>query len=233
MENEAYLDELDRELAEYNRERTGAKLKPAEKDGGFETARYGYQLEAVEQGITKLSTFAEVFEKDIVAIDERRNRDFLAVVGNAVCFVASGAGSIVFAFLALKMGVGGVVSFFFLCAICVAGAAFFGLRTLNNLTSYLIKERSNPHDVLVEQNYIRSYKGEREFYFDCIGDLHGRISELRRLKDKIEKDGFITDKELERARHLGEYREPPCIYKMETYSFRDWIVFRAATRKAK
>ena len=40
MENEAYLDELDRELAEYNRERTGAKLKPAEKDGGFETARY-------------------------------------------------------------------------------------------------------------------------------------------------------------------------------------------------
>ena len=106
MENEAYLDELDRELAEYNRERTGAKLKPAEKDGGFETARYGYQLEAVEQGITKLSTFAEVFEKDIVAIDERRSRDFLAVIGNAVCFVASAAGAIVFAFLALKLGVG-------------------------------------------------------------------------------------------------------------------------------
>ena len=116
MDNLAYLDELDRELAEYNREKTEAKLKPAERDGGFETARYGFQMEALEQGVTRLSTFAEAFEKDIVAIDARRNRDLLGLIGNIFAFVVCGALAIVFAFLALKMGIGGVISFFFCCA---------------------------------------------------------------------------------------------------------------------
>ncbi|MBO4324002.1 MAG: hypothetical protein J5845_01210 [Lachnospiraceae bacterium] len=233
MDNLAYLDELDRELAEYNREKTEAKLKPAERDGGFETARYGFQMEALEQGVTRLSTFAEAFEKDIVAIDERRNRDLLGVIGNIFAFIVCGALAIVFAFLALKMGIGGVISFFFCCVIFVIGAVYFGLRSANSLTAFLIKERTSPHDVLVEQNYIRSYKGEREYYFDCIGDLHARIGELRRLIDKVKKNGFITEKELERGRHLGEYREPRCIYKVEKFSLRDWLVFRAATRRVK
>ena len=56
MDNDTYLDDLDRELAEYNRETTGAKLRPVEKDGGFDVARYGFQLEAMKQSIQKLST---------------------------------------------------------------------------------------------------------------------------------------------------------------------------------
>ena len=233
MGDEAYLDELDKELAEYNRESTGVKLKPAEKDGGFETARYGFQLEAMQQGITKLSTMAEAYEKDIVAIDARRSRDFLAIIGNALCFFICGAGAVGSGILIIKTGIGGAISFFFVLAICVGGACFFGLRTANNLTAYLIKERSSPHCVLVEQNYIRSYKGEREHYFDCIGDLHSRIGELRRFVEKIVKKGFISEKEMERGRHLSDYREPPCMYKVETFSFRDWLVFRAATRKVR
>ena len=233
MDNDTYLDDLDRELAEYNRETTGAKLRPVEKDGGFDVARYGFQLEAMKQSIQKLSTMAEAFEKDIVAIDERKSRDFLAVIGCIFCFLVAMAGAIVFGILAIKMGIGGVDSFFFLMAICIGGACFFGIRSANNLTSFLVKSRSGPHSVVVEENFIRSYKGEREYYFDCIGELHARVGELRRLVEKIEKEGHISDKELEHGRRLGAYREPPCIYKDENFSFRDWLVFRAATRKAK
>ena len=89
MENEVYLDDLDRELAEYNREAVGAKLRPAEKDGGYDIGRYQFQLEAMHNGIKKLATWADSYEKDMLAVDTRKSNDKMLIVLYALCFLYS------------------------------------------------------------------------------------------------------------------------------------------------
>ncbi len=231
MENEVFLDDLDRELAEYNRNATGAKLRPAEKDGGYDIGRYQFQLEAMKNGLQKLSTWADSYEKDMLAVDGRKSSDRMEIVLYAICFLVSCVVFIVFGWLGLTGGIGGAVSFGMLCVAGAIGAAFFLIRLLNTITAYEVKTRSGPHSNLVEENNIRHYEGEKEYYLSCISEINGRSSEIRRVIDTIEKKGHVSEAELEKARRLAEYHPPMNIYREEKFAFREWVQYKLSHRK--
>ncbi len=224
------LDELDRQLEEYNREATGPKLRSADIDGGYDIGRYQFQHEAVSNSIHKLNVMAESFEKDMVSVDKRKSEDFYGVVAWILLFVICMAGSIWFGWLGLTMGIGGAISFGMLCLSFAIGACITGLKFINGLTSYLVKTRSGPHSNIVEDNNVRHYEGEKEYYLSCIGDLHSRVSELRRIAERIDKKGHITEQDMEKVRRLGKYIAPSCIYRVDRYTFREWVRYRLRHR---
>ncbi len=225
------LDELDRELEEYNRSVTNAKLRAPEKDGGYDVSRHTFQMEAMKLSLQKLMVQAEGFEKDVKLIDKRKSEDQIDLILKLLFFLAGMGIALFFGWLALTMGIGGAVSFGFLCLTGGIMAIIGGLASANSLTSYLAKLKAGPHSPLVEMNYLRSYAGEREYLFDCIGEVHKRAGEIRRTIEKIEQKGYISDEALEKAKRIGQYTAPPSIYKTEKLKFSEWFHFKATLRK--
>ena len=232
MSEEVYLDDLDKELAEYNKATTGAKLRPVEKDGGYDVSRYEFQTEAVNNSLLQLSAMGESLEKDIRAVDTRKTSNQIGCFLSGFGMVLSAAIFIGFGYLGLTQGIGGAVSFGLLCIMGGVGAVFFGLRFANHLTAHLVMKKAGPHSHLVESNFIRSYAGEKEFCMDCLNEIGSRSSKLRRFKEKIEKEGHISEEEMEQVRRLGDYHRPPTIYKFEDYRFGEWANYMLTTRKA-
>ena len=230
MVDDNSLDELDRQLEEYNRKATGPKLRSADVDGGYDIGRYQFQLEAVNNSIHKLNVMAESFEKDLVSVDKRKTEDFYGLIAWIFLFVICMGGTILFGWWALTLGIGGAVSFGMLCLSLTIGACITGLKFVNGLTAYLVKTRSGPHSNIVEENNIRHYEGEKEYYLSCIGDLHSHVSELRRIAEKIEKKGHITEQDMEKVRRLGKYIAPSCIYRTEKYTIGEWVRYRLRHR---
>ncbi len=233
MGNEILLDDLDRELAEYNREATGAKLRPAEKDGGYDIGRYQFQLEAMHNGVKKLATWAESYEKDMLSVDARKSSDKMLIVLYGLCLLVSCVVFVVFGWLGLTGGIGGAVSFGMLCLAGAIGAGFFLLKLLNVATAYAVKTKCGPHSNLVEENYVRHYEGEKEYYLSCISEINARSSELRRVIDTIEKKGHVSEQTLEKARRLSDYTPPMNIYREEKFLFREWVQYKLSHRKQK
>ncbi|MBO7630726.1 MAG: hypothetical protein J6S78_00160 [Lachnospiraceae bacterium] len=231
MENDNYLDDLDRELAEYNRKATGAKLRPAEKDGGYDIGRYQFQLEAMRNGLQKLSTRAESYSKDIIAIDERKNAEKITILFDSILLAVCMGLFFLFGWLGLTGGIGGAVSFGVLCIGGAIGTCYFLLRLLNNVTAYLVKTKSGPHSNIVEENYIRHFAGEREYYLSCIGDINKRSNQIRRVIEAIEKKGHVSEATIEKARRLTEYTPPMNIYRDDKFAFREWVEYKLSHRK--
>ena len=233
MSEEVYLDDLDKELAEYNKKTTGAKLRPVERDGGYDVSRYEFQMEAVKNGLDLLAIKADSIERDMRAIDDRKAKDVVMIILSGVTFligmgVAAGCG-----YIAVTQGIGGAVGFGMFCIIGAIGAAIFGIRFANYLTAFLIKKKAGPHTYLVESNYIRSYAGEKEYCMDCLSEIGNNSSRLRRYKQKIEKEGHISEEEMENVRRLGNYHPKMCIYKEEKFTFSEWVHYRTTLQKKK
>ncbi len=233
MSEEVYLDDLDKELAEYNKQTTGAKLRPAEKDGGYDVGRYEFQMEAVKNSLSVLAVKADSIERDMRAIDDRKAKDIALLFLSGVAFLIGMTLAVVFGYMAMTQGIGGAVGFGMFCLMGAIVAGIFGIRFANYLTSYLIKKKASPHCYLVESNYIRSYAGEKEYYMDCLSEIGTNSSSLRRYKERIEKEGHISEDDMENVRRLGNYQPPMCIYKDEKYTFAEWVRYRATLRKKK
>ena len=230
MVDENSLDELDRQLEEYNRKATGPKLRSADVDGGYDIGRYQFQLEAVNNSIHKLNVMAESYEKDLVTVDKRKSSDFYGLIAWIILFLVCMAGCLLFGWWGLTMGIGGAVSFGMLCVAFAIGACITGLRFTNGLTAFLVKTRSGPHSNIVEDNNVRHYEGEKEYYLGCIGDLHTRTSELRRIAEKIEKKGHVTEQDMEKVRLLSKYIAPSCIYRVDKYTIGEYVRYRLRHR---
>lgn len=223
--------DLDRELANYNKEMTGAKLRPVEKDGGYDQGRYEFQTQLITEGIESLNLKAQSYERDIRSIADERNRDIVAMILSALVMLVGLGLALGFGWLALTIGVGGAVSFGMLFIIGLIGMGIGAVSFANKLTTFLAKEKAGPHSDLVEKNFLRSYKGEKEYYISCIGDIHKRTSELRRLLEKVEKKGHVSDDEIKHVRELIRYLPPMNIYKTEVLLFREWVRYRITRRK--
>lgn len=239
------LDDLDRELAEYNAEIVPAEpvdLKETKKketvgwipfgEDQFSTSDADYQLQyqQLENVRTKLKSRMEEARKNYYGVEEAKKKtgktnkeEWLGTTGFFILvFLVMAVLSNTELFLAWLL---------LLIAICVFAVRQYRILILQSFRYRIrcIQENGHPY---VESRKIKTYQKEEEYWHRKMTDIKTNLEHLETWEKKLQANHGLKEEEIEEMKKLGYIDNIPSVYTDEKPSLGDWIRYRFGKKTA-
>lgn len=229
------LDELDRELEEYNKnaEPIAAPVNEPEKkvwtpfgdpDSGEEdhySAEYEMQCSNLERVKHKLEERINHARDTYLAIEKQQKTEKSSLKNDwvaTVCFLA-------FLWTALMLTRG--TPFFIAWIFLFIGLLIFTFRQivvmLNRTVKYqamAIRDNASP---VVETHRLKTYAKQEEFQHDIMARAQAQLDKVEGYKKKLDSNRSLSDEEMSAVERLGHVEEHEMYYNNERFDLEDWF----------
>ena len=234
------LDDLDRELAEYN-----AEIRTAEPESSKETAEqetigwvpFGedqfsvsdadYQMDCqhIDNTKVKLTEQLEYARREFQGAEELKKKQ-----GDMLKKEWSGT-TLFFLLLLVIMFVLRRTEFQIAWYILLGFLIVFMLRQyrilLNNLATYRILCIENPVSRYVEEYKVNTYLKRQEYWHNRMKSIKEHQDKLASFERKLKSEGHLSEEDTEQVRNLVHVNQHPSVYVLEKFNIHDYFEYKS------
>ena len=229
------LDELDRELAEYNKvaeqpavpvvkEQEKTVWTPfGEPDSNEEdnSAEYEMQYSNLERVKHKLEERLNYARNTYLAIEKQQKKELSSLKGDwaaTVCFLA-------FLWTALMLTRG--TPFFIAWVVLFLGLLVFTFRQLvvmlNRTVHYKAMAIRDNASAVVETHRLKTFAKQEEFQHDIMARAQAQLEKVEGYRKKLEANRFLSEEDVSAVERLGYVEEHEMYYNNERFDLEDWF----------